>query len=197
MEHAGQDLKPYQMIISAWLFDLNEDAAWQVVKQVEERVDDIPFPFYVGLGAVCIKMNQLEMAEPWFDYAVEKAPPGSAPFLTIGEYLLQTPARARARGYLQKAVDAEQMPGYAHMALGILDTIENDDQGARRHWRKAERIGRRNRDDELLEHVKRTRQLFSMPPYLRNLVMSGASLPFDPFEMLDEDEEFFDDEFGF
>ncbi len=197
MEHAGQALKPYQLIISAWLVNLNEDAAWDVVNRVEEKVDDIPFSFYVTLGAFCIELDQREMAKPWFDYAVEKAPPEEAPLLVIGDFLIQTQAHDLARDYLQKAVDAGQAPGYAHMSLGVLDTVAENDRGARMHWRKAKRIANRNRDDELLEHIQRIRQLFSLPPYLRSLVMSGASLPFDPFEMLDEDEEFFDDEFGF
>jgi tetratricopeptide (TPR) repeat protein len=197
MEHAGQDLKPYQLIVSAWLLDLNEDAAWDLMDHIEEKFDDIPLSFYILTGGFCIKMGQQEMARKWFDAALEKAPPEETPLIAIGDLLIQTQAHDLAREYLQQAVDNEQAPGYAHMSLGMLDIIEEDERGARRHWRKANRIARRNRDDELLELVQRTRELLSLPPYLRNLVMSGASLPPDLFEMLDENEEFFNDEFGF
>ncbi len=198
MEHAGQDLKPYQLIVSAWLLDLNEDAAWDLMDHIEEKFDDVPLSFYILSGGFCIKMEQEEMARKWFDAAIEKASPEETPLIAIGDLLVQTQAHDLAREYLQQAIDKEQAPGYAHMSLGMLDIIEGDERGARRHWRKANRIARRNHDDELLEHVQRTREFFSLPPYLRDLVMSGTtSLPPDLFEMLDENEEFFDDEFGF
>ena len=194
LEHAGHTLTPYRRIIGAWLADLNEDAAWDLMDRVEERFDDIPLSFYITLGGFCIELNQPEMARKWFDEAIEKAPPEDPPLIVIGDLLIQNQAFDLAREYLQQAADQELAPGYAHASLGILDMIAEDGRGARGHWRKARRIARKNHDDALLEHVQKIRRLFSLPPYLRDLVMSGVQLPFD---LLDQGEEFFDDEFGF
>lgn len=197
MERAGQDLTTYRIIISAWLADLNEDAAWDLMDRVEERIDEIPWSFYITLGGFCVELEQPEMAKKWFEYAVEMASSQETPLTVIGELLVQNGAPDLAREYLQRAVDEEPSPGHAHLSLAMLDMIAEDDRSARKHVRKAERIARRNHNDELLEFARVIRKVLSLPPFLRSLMMSGAPLPFNPLNAPDQNEEFFNEEFGF
>jgi hypothetical protein len=74
---------------------------------------------------------------------------------------------------------------------------------ARRHWRKADKVAREERDRSLQEAVEAARMVFSMPPSLRSMLLSDPSLldrngplgrfpfPFPDFSEDDDDDEFF------
>lgn len=96
----------------------------------------------------------------------------------IGQMAMMAQATDLAREYLERAVKAGQESGQAHMILGVLSVLADDDlQAANKHWRQAERIARKEGDSELMERIGVTRAAFSTPAGLFGLLAGG---PFSP-----------------
>ena len=60
---------------------------------------------------------------------------------------------------------------------------DDDLTTAKKHWRRAERIARKEGDEELAERIEVARSLFSTTPNLWNLL--GDPLFFDDFDPAD------------
>ncbi|MEA3341944.1 MAG: tetratricopeptide repeat protein, partial [Chloroflexota bacterium] len=154
LTNAPANLAVYDEIIHAWLDAGEPDQAWSVMEQAEVSIDRIPCEFYVAQASYGIQDYGPEIVRPWLERAVEKAPSGEPILGTIGEMAMMADAPEIAQEYLERAVAADQDPGYAYLALGMLAAREGDDRTASQHWRKAERIARRKRDAGLLERVE-------------------------------------------
>jgi len=204
---APSNLSVYDRIIHAWLDVGKPDQAWEVMGKAEAAIEMIPCEFYINQAYYCIHRSS-DLARPWLERAVEKAPPDEPVFMAIGEMAVTARAWELAREYLERAIAAGQMLGQAHLMLGIVDTQEGMRRAAESHWSEAERIARQERDGELLERVQMTRLLFSGPPGLASLLMQLGGGPFGPalpdfyddegdddLFFYDEDDE--DDNYGF
>jgi tetratricopeptide (TPR) repeat protein len=194
---APEDLSVYDEIIHAWLDVEQPDRAWEVLTRAEAAVETIPYEFYIHQAYYCIDRDS-DLARPWLARAVEKAPPDEPVLMLIGEMAVTARAWEIAREYLEQALAAGQVVGQAHVMLGIVDAQEGDLDAAKKHWAEAERIARRERDQDLLERARMARVLFSGPPGLASFLMSLGGGPFDPsfpdFYDEDEDDFFFFDE---
>jgi tetratricopeptide (TPR) repeat protein len=192
---APEDLNVYDEIIHAWLDVDQPDQAWETVAKAETAVETIPHVFYIHQAYYCID-RESDLARPWLARAVEKAPPDEPVLMVIGEMAVTARAWGIAREYLEQAVAAGQVVGQAHVMLGIVEAQEGDLGAAKKHWAEAERIARREGDQDLLERAQMARMLFSGPPGLASLMMSLGGDPFDPSfpGFYDEDDRFFFDE---
>ncbi len=197
---APADLNVYDKIIHAWLDVGKPDRAWDVMEKAEVAIDTIPYEFYVTQAFYCIRSSS-ELAHPWLERAVEKAPPGEPVLAMIGEMAVTTHAWEIAQEYLERAITAGQEVGQSYLMLGIVAAQSGDHRTADKHWREAERIARQERDGGLMERVRMARLLFSGPPELASLLMSLRGGPFggppfsDPAYFYDEDEDDDDDFF--
>lgn len=196
LAHGGQDPRTYHLIIASWLIEGYDEEAWDMLLRAEKTIPDkIESGFYTVVAGICIDDGGFERARPWLERAVERAKPDETPLHDIGVLFVQKQMYELASEYFQKSVDANQMLGPAHLSLGIIATMLHEPHKARLHWRKAERIAERDKDDDLLQHVRMMREMSAVAPELIEMVMSGAPLPFNLFDMLNN-EEFIDDEFG-
>jgi tetratricopeptide (TPR) repeat protein len=172
------NLDIYNEIIHAWLDRGDADRAWQVMTQAEAANETIPFTFYIVQAAYCIESDDDDLAHPWLERAVDKAPPSEPILAIIGEMAMTLGALTIAREYLGRAVKAGQGSGQAYMMLGVLSVItDNDFKTADRYWYEAERIARRERDPDLRERIELARVLFSAPPGLLDLLGGGLPYP--------------------
>ena len=198
MRTAPTDLNMYAEIIHAWLDVGVPHRAWEVVQEAETTIDDIPYVFYISQAYHCIRHSS-DLARPWLERAVEKAPPGEPVFMIIGEMAVSVQAWEIAREYLEQAIATGQATGQGYLMLGIVAAQSGDLKMAEQHWRQAEKIARRQRDAGLLERARMARIMFSGPTQLASLLMRLRSEgmggpPFtDPDFFYDEDDEDDDD----
>jgi tetratricopeptide (TPR) repeat protein len=191
------NLEVYNQVIHAWIDDGDSDQAWTIMARAETAVQDVPYVFYILQAAHCLESGYEELAYPWLDRAVEKAPLGEPVFAIIGEMAMASQSFTVAREYLERALEAGQGGGQANMMLGVLSVlIDNDLKTANKYWRAAEKIARKERDAELQERIELARALFSAPPNLFNLLARGPFFPggidLDDFDF-DEDDDDDDD----
>ena len=186
-----QNLGVYSIILQAWLDQEDPERAQEVMAQAEAAIEDISFSFYMSLAALCLESEYEELARPWLERAVEKAPPGEPVLAAIGEMAMMAQAPIIAREYLERAIEAGQSSGQAYLILGLLAVLAEDDlKTARKHWRQAERIARKEGDGDLTERIEIARAYFSTPPGFLEL-LRGA--PFFP-ESFDLDDVYFDED---
>jgi len=96
-------------------------------------------------------------------------------------------------GSLQKALEAGQMPGQAHLIMGILEGTQDNRPACKKHFAEAERIARQTKDADLAERVEIARVIYSdAEGLLRHLMDIGGSGLVEEF-LNDLDEEFDDD----
>ena len=193
-----QNLGVYSIILQAWLDREDPERAREVMAQAEAAIEDVPFAFYMSQAALCLESDDEELARPWLERAVEKAPPGEPVLALIGEMAMMAHAPSIAREYLERAVEAGQGSGQAHLILGLLAVLaENDLETANKHWRRTERIARKEGDEELMERLQLARAFFSAPPGLLDLLREGPFFPggvdLDDLGFFDEDVD--DDDF--
>jgi len=184
------NLGVYAILLEAWIQQGDVERAREVMAQAEAATEDIPFPFYISQATLCLESKYEELARPWLERAVEKAPPGEPILAAIGEMAMMAQAPIIAREYLERAIEAEQTSGQAYLILGLLAVLADDDlKTAKKHWHQAERIARKERDGDLQERIEIARAYFSMPPGFLDLLRDA---PFFP-EGLDLD-DFFDED---
>ena len=195
-----QNLDVYDIILQGWLDHDDPDRAREVMAQAEAAIEDVPFTFYLSQAALCLQSDYEELARPWLERAVASAPPGEPVLAIIGQMAMMAQATDLAREYLERAVKAGQESGQAHMILGVLSVLTDNDLGtANKHWRQAERIARKEGDSELIERIGTTRAAFSTPAGLFGLLtgrpfsLGGLDLDSLPYDLSDEDLD--DDDF--
>jgi tetratricopeptide (TPR) repeat protein len=191
-----QNLGVYGILLEVWLDQDDPERAQEVMGQAEAAIEDIPFPFYMSLAALCLQSEYEELARPWLERAVEKAPPGEPILASIGEMAMMAQAPIIAREYLERAIEAGQSTGQAYLILGLLAVLAEDDLNtARKHWRRAERIARTEGDEDLQERIEIARAYFSTPPDFLELLRDVPFFPegFDLDDFFDEDMD--DDDF--
>jgi len=201
LANAPADLGVYDEIIHAWLDVERPDRAWDVMEKAEAAIDVIPYEFYVTQAHHCIHTSS-DLARPWLERAVEKAPPGEPVLAMIGEMAVSARALEIAQEYLERAVAAGQAAGQVYLMLGIVAVWRGDRGAADGHWNEAQRIARQEHDAELIERVQMARLFFSAPPGLGSLLMRLGSGPFGgpPFPgpgsfYDDDDDDDADDDF--
>jgi len=171
------NLNIYLEIIRAWFGVGEPDWAWDVMEQAEAAVDRIPYSFYLNQASYGIRDYPPEVIRPWLERTIEAAPSDEGILVIIGDMALSADALEIAQEYLERAIEADQKPGNAYLALGMVAARAGDDRTAKRHWRKAARIARRERDRDLKERVRIVRSLFNAPPDLRKDIISELGLP--------------------
>ncbi len=185
----------YSTLLEAWLDQENTERAQEVLAEVEAAIEDIPFAFYMSQATLCLESEEEELARPWLERAVDKAPPGEPILMMIGEMAMMAQAPTIAREYLERAVEAGQQGGQAQLILGIVAMLADDDpKTARKHWRQAEKLARREGDEELMDRIEIARAFFTAPPGLLGLLRDAPFFvdDFDPSDYFDED---IDDDF--
>lgn len=170
LEHAvGFDA--YATIIGSWLRVGRPDQAWEVLAQAEAHLGKVPPSFYIDMAREMLKNNLKEQALGWLQRAVEKAAPEDNVLVMIGETIMSIDPPL-AREYLQKALSAGQMPGQAHLLLGILEQGAGNSRASKKHLTEAERIARQTKDGELAERVAWARLLSGGPLELLSSLMN-------------------------
>jgi len=110
----------------------------------------------------------------------------------IGEMAIDVDV-ALAKAYLQEALEAGQMPGQAHLIMGILEGRQDNRPASKKHFAEAERIARQTKDADLAERVEIARVIYSdSGGLLRHLMDIGGGGLVEEF-LNDLDEEFDDD----
>jgi tetratricopeptide (TPR) repeat protein len=195
-----RNLDVYNIILQAWLDQDEPDRAREIMVRAEAAVESLPFVFYISQAALCLQSDYEELARPWLERAVASAPPDEPVLAIIGEMAMTAQAPGIAREYLERAVEAGQAEGQAHMILGVLSVLTDHDLNtANRHWRQAKRIARKENDSELLERIDIARAVFSAPSGLLDLLTEGPfgpgglNLDHLPYDLFDEDLD--DDDF--
>jgi Flp pilus assembly protein TadD len=192
LRNASDDLTVYEQIIRAWLDVYDLDEAWHVMKEAEARIDSVPYEFYIAQASYCF--DYAEDAVPmWLDRAVEQAPPDAPVLERIGEMAAMNGALDLARKYLERAIEANQDPGQAHLLLGLVALQQGDTVKAEMRWSDALKIARRTDDEKLMEQVEQARFMFRAPLELLDLIerygpqaLMDGSLPDFLYDELDE-----------
>jgi tetratricopeptide (TPR) repeat protein len=207
LDLGAEDLDVYNHIIHIWISLDKPERAWDAMHKAEANISDIPFQFYLSQVMYCIDAGAVHLVPPWIERMQEVSPPGESVLLMISEALVMGGAFELAREYLDRVLAEEQSSGQAYLLLGILEARTGDQSEARRNWHRAERIARKTHDDALAERVQMTREIFSVPPELLDMLLSGAlpmglggdlgGFPFPDFidEEFEDDDDF--DPFGF
>ncbi|MEI7845971.1 MAG: hypothetical protein WCK35_09230, partial [Chloroflexota bacterium] len=83
-----------------------------------------------------------------------------------------------SREYLQKALQAGQNPGQAHLMLSRLEDMDGNKRASKKHLNEAERIANQTRDEDLLERIEMARMLEGGPQAMlqRLMEMGGPEL---------------------
>ncbi len=172
LQNARGDLRVYEEIIHAWLDVGDAEGAWDLLERAEAEIETIPYEFYVAQASYCMSRvdEGEELVALWLERAVEKAPPGAPVLVTSGEMAVASGAFDLARAYLEQAIACDQLPGQAHLLLGIVAFEEGNTARAEMHWSDALRIARRNDDQDLMERVEMARFALDVPPELLDLL---------------------------
>jgi tetratricopeptide (TPR) repeat protein len=191
------DLDVYKNIIINWLVADEDEMAWTLVEQAEKAIPSLPASFYVVVASNCFMSDDPERGQLWLERAVQIAKADEPVLIMIGEMLTITSPQYYdlAQRYLNQAIAANQMAGEAYLLLGVLAMRQQDERQAKKYWKSAEKIARREKNQELLERIKSTQAMFSNPFGFLSRMLSGADSPLDMLEMMkmleymDEDEE--------
>ncbi len=195
------DLEIYKDIIINWLISDEDEMAWTVAEQAEKAVPSLPVSFYILVASNCFVSNNPKQGQLWLKRAVQRARPDEPVLIMIGEMLAVTSPQYHdiAQHYLNQAIAANQMPGEAYLLLGVLAIRHQDERQAKKHWKAAEKIARKEKNHELLERIKSTQAMFSNPFGYLSRMLGGTGSPLDMLEMMkmleymdeDDDEEDF------
>lgn len=182
----------FACIIGMWLRVECNERAWEVTTQAEARFGKVPTDFYVSMAHQLLKNKQKEEAERWLQHAIQKAAPEDDVLVMIGEMAMDIDA-SLAMDYLQKALETGQMPGQAHLLMGILESRQDNRRASKKHFSEAERIARQTKDADLAKRVDMARVISSdVGGLLRHLMDIGGRGLLEEF-LNDFNEEFDDD----
>jgi tetratricopeptide (TPR) repeat protein len=196
------DLDVYKDIIINWLSADEDEMAWMMAEQAEKAIPSLPAAFYVMVASNCFVSNDPKQGQLWLERAVQRARPDEPVLIMIGEMLAITSPQYYdiAQRYLNQAIAANQMPGEAYLLLGVLAMRQQDDRQAKKYWKSAEKIARKEKNYELLERIKSTQAMFSNPFSFLSRMLGQSGSPLDMLEMMkmleymdedDDEEEFF------
>jgi tetratricopeptide (TPR) repeat protein len=170
IQRAPTDLDVYYEIIGAWIQVNKPEQAERLVKRAEAKVETIPAEFYVNCAGVCFEAGQDAQAAAWLESAIAQSPPDVPLLVLIGEMAMNYNEQLAQR-YLEQAVSAGQLPGQAHLMLGILADRRDEHKIRDQHWREAERIARQTKDPELADRVEFARILAAGPGTFLEMLM--------------------------
>lgn len=174
LQYAGRDIETNGKIIGLWLGIHEDERAEATLQQAKERISSIPTGFYVLVISMCYRLDREDVAPQWVERAQAVAAPDEPVLLMIGQTLGLAGHPEVAREYLERAIEADQMPEEAHFMLGFIAARQNDLQTAKRAWKRAERIARQKKDTKLLERIEQARMMFESPiGGILNQIMSG------------------------
>jgi hypothetical protein len=163
-----------------------------VTGQAEARFGKVPTRFYVDMAQVLLKNKQKVESVRWLQYATQKAAPEECVLVMIGEMAMNIDAPL-AMNYLQKALEAGQMPGQAHLLMGMLESRQDNQRTSKKHFSEAEYIARHTKDADLAKRVEMARILSSdADGLIHHLLDIGGEGLLEEF-LSDFDEEFDDD----
>ncbi len=172
-EYASQALslatnfEDYASIIIFSLDIKDDEHAWDVTNQAETRFGKVPVNFYVAMAEKMLKAKNKSAALAWIQRAIEKAVPQDNVLVMIGEMTLILDDDL-TREYLQKALQAGQMPGHVHLLLARLDDRDGNQRASKNHLSEAERIARQTKDDDLAKRIEVIRMLSGGPETILN-----------------------------
>ena len=182
----------FACIIGMWLSVEYNERAWEVTAQAEARFGKVPTDFYVSMAHKLLENEQKEEAMRWLQHAAQKATFEEGVLVMIGEMAMNVDMPL-AKAYLQKALEVGQMPGQAHLILGVLEGRQDNRPASKKHFTEAERIARQTKDDDLAKRVDIARFISSdAGGLLRHLMAIGGDGLLEEF-LIDLDQEFDDD----
>ena len=156
------NIEDFATIIDFWLKVKKSERAWEITAQAEARFGRLPTDLFVALAYSLVGAKRQEEATTWLAHAIEKALPEEPVFYMIGEAMMVSD-RQLALNYLQKALDAGQMPGNTHILMGIIEADQDHKAASKKHFSEAERIAKQTKDAELLSQIE-TARLFASGP---------------------------------
>jgi len=183
------DFDTFATVVGIWLRTDHPEQAWEVVALAETRLGQVPTDFYVFMASGLLRNHRKEQAQTWLDRAVEKSAPDENVLVMIGEMAMDLDPPL-AREYLQKAIIAGQMPGQAHVLLGVVEARQKNDRASKKHLADAERIARQTKDADLAERVEMARIMAGGPlALIESLMKKGGPVAIDEFleNFLNED----------
>lgn len=185
-------LDDFASIIGMWLRVERNERAWEVITLAEARLGKIPADFYVSMAHELLENKHKEEAVRWLQYAIQKAVPEDGVLVMIGEMAMNMNAPL-AMDYLQKALEAGQMPGQAHLLMGVLEARQDNQRASKKHFSEADRIARQTKDADLAKRVEIARAVSSdFGGLLRHLLnFGGGGLLEELYNNFDEE---FDDD---
>jgi len=200
-----QDIDVYDKLIEAWLIQDEPDEAWALLDQAEATIPQIPSDFYLEFAAYCFnQLDNYEWGSTWLDRALAHAPADDSPLLEICDLTIYYRAFDLAKHYLAEAQQRGENKAEVTFLWAKFHFQEGNMQEAGLQMRRAERLARQQRDNELLDQIGHLRYLINSPvadimgPLMNRY--TGAGMP-DPgliarmlAEMMDDD-DFDEDEF--
>ena len=186
-EYAGQALAiasnfdDYAEIIIFWVNSAMVERAWEITTLAEARFGKVPTDFYVSMAEKFLKDRRKSEAMPWLKRAIEIAAPEENVLVMIGEMALDIDPTL-AKETLQKAVALNQLPGQAHLMLGVLESGKNNKAASKKHFSEAERIARETKDVQLANRIESARMVSKGPQaILQHLLETGNRDLFEQF----------------
>ena len=171
----------YATMIDFWLELEEDERAWELTNQAESRFEKVPIEFYLAMAEKALKDHRKSAGLAWIEHAIEKAKPKDDTFVMIGEIALDVD-NDLAREYLQKALQAGQNPGQAHLLLGKLEDMDGNQRASKKHLNEAERIANQTRDDDLAERVELARMMVGGPQaFMQRLMEMGGPKMIEDF----------------
>lgn len=161
-----------------------EDWAWEYLESTEADLE-VPTPFYLNLIKKAMTIDK-EYVAPLAERCIAQAKPDETARLLVAETFLFSPFVELAAEYFEKAKEAEEHPIRVHFGLAAVAARQGDRRTASYHLSKAERIARRQKDQQNLQHVHNLRQtLLDMPPTMLEMIFSQGlglegGIPFPP-----------------
>ena len=181
----------YSKILSSLCILDYPDKAFAMVPEIKKAFPNDTLTIYVSTAILAFSNDYPEFAERWVELAVEEHPDKPV-FIVLCKVLMENDASSElVETYLHRAIEAKQEMGHVHLMLGTIYATEHDDlPAARKEWKKAKRIARKNKDEGLLEEIEMAEFMLSNPMGMLARMMENIGISDDDF-----DEDFFDEFF--